>query len=272
MGWNQLPEGTGKITREQFISVVSESGTHVSLARYRLEDVFGDNADRDTLDDVEKKLHDQACSALKALQERAEMPAMVKLAADVQAAENEENERTGADIPEDEIAWSRPVDKALDYGSPVGDFLQRNTKPEGVRLAFAILESLGYEEYTNDLLSVLAGERTLYRGYGSGGSKLGGDWPVHYCPRCEGEGTLTTGRYANDICNRCRGWGHLLQKDAPEDEEDTLTLAGRIARNEGKPWTIEDEILEVGYDSLSEALADNWEQPKGIWPQPAGTC
>ena len=274
MGWSQLPEGTEKITREQFIEVVSEVKTHISLARYRLENIYDDDPDEhdpDALDDVEQRLHHEVTLKLRELEARIKMPAMVKIATDVADAEAEEAKQTGSDIPEDEISWSHPVDRALEYKSPLNRWLNQNSNTEGVRLAFAILEYIGYEESTVDILSLLSGDRKLARGYGSGSSLSGREWPVHACPRCEGDGSLTRSRYSNDVCKRCKGWGYLLQEEAPSDEEENLSRAGRLARNAGEPWTVEDEVKENDYESVSDAIEDGWSQPEGIWDQPAGT-
>jgi hypothetical protein len=265
----RVPDDDSDITADQFACAVNQLSTQLWVLRCRFEGGYAqlkesswtnrENTNPDRLDDDEKALYDRTGAMLKELAESTITPAMVKIA---KAAVIEPEK-----APED-IIWSQEVDKLVEpWNAPVATFIRDNPEHESLRLAVAILDQVGMEERVNEFLGVIAGDfRVTTGGYGNRNS------PVWACPRCEGEGNLGGKSWAKDICKRCRGLGYLLQ-DEDDDTECDMTLEGRKALNNGEPWTLENEAIASGYESLADAEDDDWCPPECLVKpsEPAGT-
>jgi hypothetical protein len=242
MTYVHVPDDHSDISREQLGALLGRINTNIAIARYRFEGGFGDSdtePNRDALDDDEKALHKQTTDTLKKLVDRVEMPPLVRLAHEAPSA------------PE-EIEVSEQIDKLLgDYNSDLGKFLRNQPAHELIRLAMVVLEYADLDDVVPKLLGVLAGDLQTSSSNGWNRSTER-DRPVHACPRCDGNGNLGGTRWSKITCNRCKGSGYLLQGEAPDDEEECLSIEGRRAINAGQPWTERQEAEEQGCDSLEE--------------------
>jgi hypothetical protein len=252
-----VPKDDTDISVEQFASAASRLATDLWVLKCRFEGGYGEMRKNDwqgslrnpnALDDREKDLYERACSVLKELGESVLTPAMVKLAKTVPDAE--------PPVDPDSVTWSPAVDKIVHNGD-VDRFITQQPTHEGVRLAIAILEALGFEHHTESVLGLLSGEYSL--GSRWGGTRIN-DIPAHLCSRCEGEGCLGGETWARDTCKRCKGWGYVLQAEADDAELD-LTREGKIALNNGETWTAEQEAVASGYESLADAKTDGFDLP-----------
>jgi hypothetical protein len=236
------------INAEQFSKLVSSLQTELWVLLRRRQGGWNDSDEpwrdrnEDVLDDREKELYAIAKKALTELSRSVVMPDMVKLA---------------HAIPDVEKIVNTPeIDELYEpYDSPISKFMMDNPGHESIRLAMVILEGAGYEESVPTLLGVLSGELERLP------SVYKRDRPVWLCSRCEGDGCLGGKPWRRDNCEKCNGWGHLLQEEDDHSEVD-LSLEGRKALNKGEPWTVEDEAVASGYTSLADAESDGFQPPE----------
>jgi len=130
---------------------------------------------------------------------------------------------------EPESRFPKDITKFLD--SYHGDFTRfcRNHKGADIlTLGFAVLQAGGFEDdRITELLAKV--ENTQYRRHGK----------VFVCPRCDRYGEVR-----KQGCKLCFGWGYVIREKEPEADEYDLSTAGKIAANEGREWTTEQEAAE----------------------------
>lgn len=240
------------IDAEQFSKLVSTLETELWVLLRRRQGGYDDaeecwrDRNEDVLDDQEKELYATAKKALTRLAESVVMPAMLKLAHAIPDVE--------------EIVNTPGIDELYErYDSPISKFMTDNPAHESIRLAMVILEGAGYEEAVPTLLGVLSGDLHTSQSNGYRHSYMS-DKPVWLCSRCEGDGCIGGRSWSRDTCKRCNGWGHLLQEE--EDDVEDLTREGRIALNKDEEWTLEQEAVASGYESLADAESDDFLVPE----------
>jgi len=251
-----VPDDNSGVSREQFVSAVSCFGTNIFWLRARYEGRLSkdgkyegfDHSKPSLLDEKEEILYKRIGDDATALAERHNLSNLEKLAL----------EAPPAPLPPEEIEVTEEIDKLFKSGAPLNLFTRNRRSHEVLRLAIELLRMAGgsVEDEVPALLKRLA--ETRETSYHRGRRETHGA-PVFVCPRCEGDGALGSNRYKRDDCKRCKGLGYLFQTeeiDEYEDEDACVDRAGRLARNKGETWTIDQEVKARGYQTVKEFVDD----------------
>jgi hypothetical protein len=138
-----------------------------------------------------------------------------------------------AEIADNEPTMESPFPKDIGnfldhYHGDFTRFCKNHKTADVLTLGFAILQSGGYDEdRIREFLKLC--EKSRY-------SK------VYECPRCDRYGVGEPSKA--QPCKRCFGWGYVIQEKKPENAEYDLSTTGKIAANEGREWTEQDEENE----------------------------
>jgi len=251
-----VPDDNSPINRAQFVSAVNRLSTEIFWLRARYEGRVSPTGNYDhtlalpsVLDEKEETLYKTIQETSVKLAERHNLSNLEKLAL----------EAPPPPTPPEEIEVTEEIDKLFKYNAPLNTFVRNQKSPEILRLAIELLRAAGgtVEDEVPDFLKKLSETRETT--YHRGRRETRGA-PVFVCPRCEGDGSLVVERYKkSDECRRCKGLGYLLQTediDEEEDEDARIEKAGRIARNKGETWTLDQEIKARGYQTVQEFVDD----------------